>query len=109
MIDMMKSQPNPTYIFLKKQEAKIIKSRIEKGEEIYYSTNDSWIRIGKTTFNGWGKCDVERLFIKNEEKIKKSVLIEFAVRITGKPYDKLKNRARDYLENIYYNKEKQIL
>ena len=106
MIEMMKGQPNPTYIFLKKQEAKIIKSRIEKGEEVYYSTNDSWIRIGGTTFNGWGKCDVERLFIKSEEKIKKSVLIEFAVRITGKPYDKLKNRERDYLENIY--KEKQI-
>lgn len=101
MIEIMKTQPNLTYIFLKKQEGAEIKRLIENGEQVNYSVQDSWIRIGNETFNGWGKYDVERLFIKKEEKIKKSSLIEIVAKYTGIPCEKLKNRARDYLEGLY--------
>lgn len=102
MIEIMKTQPNPTYIFLKKQEGAEIKRLIENGEKVNYSVQDSWIRIGNETFNGWGKYDVERLFIKKEEKTKKSVLVEYIVKKTAQTYDKLKNRSREYLEEMYF-------
>lgn len=110
MIEIMKTQPNLTYIFLKKQEGAEIKRLIENGEKVTYSKTDCWITIKGKCYNGWSRRCVERLFIEQREKIKKSVLVEYIVKKTAQTYDKLKNRSREYLENIYneITKEKQL-
>lgn len=102
MIEIMKTQPNPTYIFLKKQEGAEIKRLIENGEQVTYSKSDSWITIKGKCYNGWSRRCVERLFIEQREKTKKSVLVEYIVKKTAQTYDKLKNRSREYLEEKYF-------
>lgn len=101
MIEIMKTQPNLTYIFLKKQEGTEIKRLIENGEQVTYSKTDCWITIKGKCYNGWSRRCVERLFIEQREKTKKSSLIEIVAKYTGIPCEKLKNRARDYLEDLY--------
>lgn len=102
MLEIMKTQPNLTYIFLKKQEGAEIKRLIENGEKVTYSKTNSWIAIKGKCYNGWSRCCVERLFIEQEEKIKKSALVEYIVKKTARSYEKLKNRSREYLEEMYF-------
>ena len=99
MIEIMKTQPNLTYIFLKKQEGRRNKRLIENGEKVIFKSQTVG-GIKANRCNGWLEYDVEeRLFIE-EKKIKKA-LIEIVAKYTGIPCEKLKNRARDYLEDLY--------
>lgn len=102
MLTIMNGQPNPTYVFLRSEEAKIIKRLINAGEKITYSATDSFIQIKNRTFNGWNKQGVLNLFKEEKPQFKKTELAKYICeRKKEFNYKSLKAATRERLEKMY--------
>lgn len=55
---------NQSYVNKRESEIKLIKTLLEKGYEPIWKSKNNWFMLGKYTFNGYTREQVER--IKNE-------------------------------------------